>query len=203
MTQISNGNYNNPFVATLFPNDEEFIKLCCNLKAYVNLEPALDLPKKTTPFYNQYGTEWWCTPTIKPYIPYPVIHLGDVEIHLIHEQDTKETFEKFCRRNERLQDFIKKDDGKIVCVLSFANLFQNYEDCSPIIDRFLSNNTENVVSLFAGPRYLYKPEYDDKYILVDEWNDAALVRLEGIGPYDISNKINLPKLFVDYIRRNF
>ena len=81
---IYTGEYNNPFVATLIPDDENYLKLCSNLKYYMSCEPTCDyIPSNTTEYSKQTNSIWYNNPEVN--IPYPIIHLEDIEIHCIHE----------------------------------------------------------------------------------------------------------------------
>lgn len=44
--------YNNPFVATLIPEDYHFLKLCENLIYYMNCEPICDYKPSHKTFYS-------------------------------------------------------------------------------------------------------------------------------------------------------
>jgi uncharacterized protein (DUF1919 family) len=42
--------YNNPFVASLIPNDTDYIKMINNFNYYANITPILGIPRENTIF---------------------------------------------------------------------------------------------------------------------------------------------------------
>jgi uncharacterized protein (DUF1919 family) len=87
-SSFENNEYNQPFIGTLIPEDLHFLKLCENILHYINCEPRCDiLPSNNTIYSKQVKGIWYNNPAIK--IPYPIVHLDDIEIHCIHENDIK------------------------------------------------------------------------------------------------------------------
>jgi uncharacterized protein (DUF1919 family) len=41
-----NREYTTPFIGTLIPNDQEYLRLCNNIIYYMNLEPIISTEKK-------------------------------------------------------------------------------------------------------------------------------------------------------------
>lgn len=157
-----NCEYNNPFIATLIPEDSHFLKLCENLIYYMNCEPTCDNnPSNITDYSNQTNGVWYNNPAVEK--NYPIIHLDDVEIHCIHEYSISETLITFKRRMERFKDIIKSNNYNIFYIMTWANLFTIHanNDYKPYISRFLSNNKEeNNKFIFLGPEnYMDEPYY--------------------------------------------
>jgi uncharacterized protein (DUF1919 family) len=96
--------YNHPFIAYLIPDDEEYVRFCKNFAYYTSLSPELKEPKGTNKWAIQNGGIWYQNQGVKT--PYPVLHLGDIEFHCIHEHDTNVLIETFQRRIQRLKDTI-------------------------------------------------------------------------------------------------
>ena len=156
--------YNNPFVATLIPEDSHFLKLCENIIHYMNCEPTCDYnPSNVTDYSVQTKGLWYNNPAVEK--KYPRIHLEDVEIHCVHESCINETVTKFKRRMERFRDIIKSNDYKILNIMTWSNLFTIHknQDYKPYIRKFLSNNNNsNRRFIFLGPpNYVNDPYYID------------------------------------------
>lgn len=124
--------YNNPFIATIILNDEEFIKLCCNYDYYLSLTPIFGEPKLNTKWRLQSGSDRIVHST--SYIKYPVYHLGDVEVHCIHDDDEKHILKKFTGRYE-----IGKHLERMY-IWSAAEIFNLHteEERKDLVSRFLS-----------------------------------------------------------------
>ena len=153
--------YNNPFVATLIPEDYHFLKLCENLIYYMNCEPICDYKPSHKTFYSiQTKGVWYNNPEVAKY--YPIIHLDDIEIHCIHENSIDETLKKFKRRIERFKNIINEKKYKIFYVMTWANLFTIHKnnDYKPYILKFLSNNIdEQQKYIFLGPEKYVEHNY--------------------------------------------
>jgi uncharacterized protein (DUF1919 family) len=173
--------YNNPFIGTLIPDDNNFLKLCENFLHYVQCEPICDiLPSNDTIYSKQTNGKWYNNPEIRK--PYPIIHLEDIEIHCIHESDLNETLQKFKRRLDRLREIIQKNDYKIYMAMTFTNFFTVHEndDYKPYINRFLSNNdkNKNIFFLFVGPQDYVN---HDLYVHVDYYNLNIKRRIDNVN----------------------
>ena len=66
------------------------------------MKPILNEPKNNTIFSIQNKLKYYLHKDIS--IPYPVIHLDDIEIHFIHENNNDLCINKFNRRLERLKN---------------------------------------------------------------------------------------------------
>jgi uncharacterized protein (DUF1919 family) len=150
--------YNNPFIATLIPDDYQFIKLINNLTYYANVLPAIDKPKINRLHHPEIKTE------------YPVIFLEDIEIHCIHEIDNNSCLNKFKRRIERFQRFLKDDNNKIYIVLTYSQLISSRKFPKLLIMDFLKPVSDNIVKIFLGPSKYYIEE-NKHYININEWDN--------------------------------
>ena len=168
-SSFENNEYNQPFIGTLIPEDLHFLKLCENILHYINCEPRCDiLPSNNTIYSKQVKGIWYNNPVIK--IPYPIVHLDDIEIHCIHENDINTTLSTFKRRLERFKSIINLNNYKIFNIMTWTHLFTNNFDRNfnnnyiPYISRFLNNNSknENILFVFLGPtNYIKNPFYID------------------------------------------
>jgi uncharacterized protein (DUF1919 family) len=93
--------YNNPFIACLFIDDYEYIKFCKNFDNYISLTPTSGEPKENTKWALQNGGNGWFSKENNKYV---VIHLGDVELHFIHDTDADKVITSYNRRLKRLKD---------------------------------------------------------------------------------------------------
>ena len=180
---IYNGEYNNPFIGTLIPEDLHFLKLCENLKYYMNCEPTCDYnPSNTTEYSKQTNGIWYNNPEV-PKI-YPIIHLEDIELHCIHETSIEHTLETFKRRIERFKYIVNSNNYKIFNILTWTNLFTEHSnnDYRPYISQFLNNNNKqndlNMTFLFLGPTNYIKDEY---YIDYDIFSLDIKRRIDNVN----------------------
>ena len=164
--------YNNPFIATLIPNDDDYLKLINNLHDYLNLEPILGDPCENSLFSIQNNSKWYKHPTIN--IPYPVIYIGDIEIHCIHENDNIICLEKFIRRFNRMKEIIESNNYKIISLLSLSEIINEHNDFNIYLDNYFSKDIIiPVEKYFLGPPRL---NLYDNYIPVHEWNNISAER---------------------------
>lgn len=89
--------YKNPFISSLILDDEQYIRLCENYDYYISLEPRFSEPindkwKKLT------GDKRYKHHQVSS--DYPVMFLGDIEIHWIHEIHEDSLMKKFKGRIE-------------------------------------------------------------------------------------------------------
>ena len=193
--------YNNPFIGSLIPNDLEYIKLINNLEYYINCIPILKDPSKISTFSNQNKSVFYKHKDIK--LPYPVIFLGDIEIHFIHENNNKICLEKFIRRLNRLIKNINKPDHIIVITLSFSELINNHNNISDIINEFFKVNDHifndkklNIEKYFLGPLEYYNN--NKNYIIENKWNNIILKR-DNSHIYEFNDQPFTINIFSEYI----
>jgi uncharacterized protein (DUF1919 family) len=193
---ISDGKYSTPMIGTLVPNDDEYIKLCNDPLYYMNLVPLCDqTPKDNTTFEQQNSNKYYLHPSIK--IPYPVIHLGDIDIHCIHEENNNIVLEKFMRRQQRFAERVKTDNYVVICLLSYSELFTDHHDIQTIIDTFYLNQSDKIIKIFAGPVQYKKPTYMH-YIVCDFLNDVSLIR-NSSHVYKFNDQPRIGNIFTYYI----
>lgn len=165
--------YNNPFISTLIPNDLEFILLVNNFEKYINLEPVLGYPKQNTLFTKQNNGFYYKHEAVNP--NYPVILLGDIDIHCIHEYDHKYCLNKFKRRLERCRNLINSNNYKIIMVMSFAEFINNHDNTNWVIHEYYKNLSNiNISKIFIGPSK-YKNNHQN-YLSIDNWDNISLER---------------------------
>lgn len=144
-----NKQYTSPFIGTLIPNDKEYIKLCNNIHYYLNVTPIINqVPKDNTPFAIQNKSKYYKHPAIR--IPYPVIHLEDIEIHCIHDNIDNITL-KWQRRCERTREIILRNNYLIINSLTMYEFLNNHTDIISVINNYINNKQEKVHNLFIGP----------------------------------------------------
>lgn len=143
--------YNNPFIGSLIPNDDDYLKLVNNFYNYVNAPINLVEAKKDSLFAIQNKNIYYEHHDIKT--PYPIIYLGDIGIHFIHENNKVDCLNKFNNRIERMREIIKNEKYKIIFTLSFSEFFNDHIEIQKKIDEYFSNNINNglIEKYFIGP----------------------------------------------------
>lgn len=86
--------YTNPFIASWFPEDEQFVKFCEHYDFYTSLEPRFGEPE----CFNWYRDTRSYRNLNRRLPVYPVMFLGDIEIHWIHEKSEKLLMKKYRER---------------------------------------------------------------------------------------------------------
>lgn len=171
--------YNNPFIATLIPNDNDYLKLINNLSYYIKLEPTLGYPQEKSLFAIQNNGLWYKHPSIL--VPYPIIYLDDIEIHCIHENNNIECLDKFKRRYDRMKEIIQSNDYKIISLLSFGEILNehNHVIFNIFLDNyFLSKPDIEVERYFLGPSRL-NVYNNNNYLVAKEWDYVTSERDES------------------------
>ena len=167
--------YNNPFIGSLIPNDDDYLKLVNNFNSYIDAPVKLGEPKKNSLFAIQSKKIYYNHRLVKN--PYPIIYFGDIEIHFIHENDEIECLNKFNRRLERMKEIINNQKYKIIFTMSFSEFFNNHSNIQVKIDEYFSNNLNN--SLIIEKYFIGPPEYNNgntNYINIDNWKNIKLTR---------------------------
>ena len=164
--------YTSPFIGTLIPNDLEYLKLCQNLEKYMNIKPVCNnIPKDNTLYSIQNKNKLVKHRDIKNL--YPIIHLNDIEIHCIHEEENNIALKKFNRRRLRMLDIIKSKNFKIYNLWSYSEFFNIHKDYIKLINDFCK--IPNRINIFIGPCRLNKIQYR-YYIPIKFWNKRKLTR---------------------------
>ena len=97
--------------------------------------------------------------------------LDDIEIHWIHEkkEEIVSLLEKYKRRNERFKSFLKKNNKKIVSVLSYSQFLSDHNNIEKVIeDYFKSSN--NIELIFIGPSKYNKIYNNNNTFLTNIFN---------------------------------
>lgn len=79
--------YNTPFIGSYMQDDEAYVNFCVNYDYYILQVPVFKKSKQDK--------------DTDAYTDYPVMFLGDFEIHWIHETNETDLLEKYNRRLER------------------------------------------------------------------------------------------------------
>jgi hypothetical protein len=180
-----NSEYNTPFISSLIPNDSTYLRLIQHLDEYIKMTPILGNPKEN----------WYIHPAIR--IPYPVIFLGDIEIHCIHEESTTIAIDKFTRRLNRMREFMKDSSNRVYACLSYGELLSNHSDIQGFITSFCKP-VPGVTTIFLGP-----PKYhpiEGHYIDVPVWDNANLSRGSS-GVYNFNDQNYNSSMFIQYIKQ--
>lgn len=87
--------YGNPFIWHLILDDEGFVKMSKNYDYYINQTPIfIKDDDKNGRYLNHHSISK----------TYPIMRLGDVNIHYIHHTNELEVYDTFCRRLDRSRD---------------------------------------------------------------------------------------------------
>ena len=168
--------YNNPFISTLIPNDNDYIKLINNLQHYLKFEPVLGGPSENSVFAIQNQSKWYKHQNIN--IPYPVIYLDDIEIHCIHENNLLDTLNKFERRFNRMKEIINSNNYRIISLLSFSETINEHPHPITFFNNYFEEPKDLIVQkYFLGPQR--HNVYGDKnihYIVIPEWENVSADR---------------------------
>jgi uncharacterized protein (DUF1919 family) len=197
MFLLTNKEYNNPFIGSLFINDSDYVKLCSNLNYYLNLIPIFKKSLKNSKWYKQ-GNDIYKIMGMYPI--YPIMFLDDIEIHWIHEKNEEDTIQKY---NRRIKRYINLNNPINLCILSFSELLNDHskDDLDKLLNLFFDIN-ENVI--FIGPNYLLTNNIKNKlsknkhYIIKEEWNNILLNRNDSFV-YHFNNQPQLRNDIINYI----
>jgi hypothetical protein len=188
--------YNNPFIGSLIPNDNDYLKLTNNFYDYITAPIKIGEAKIDSLFAIQNKNIYMIHPDIK--IPYPIIYLGDIEIHYIHENDEIDCLNKFNKRIERMREIIKNEKYKIIFTWSFSEFFNDHINIQKKIDEYFISNINNglIDKYFIGP-----PEYNNgnnNYINIDKWANIQLIR-NSSHIYNFNDQLFLINTFLNNI----
>ena len=168
--------FNNPFIGSIFIDDNDYIKLANNFIEYINYEPVLYIPtgEKCNKYALQTNSKYYIHDLVKT--PYPIFLLKDIEIHYVHEHNNEITLNKYYRRITRLKEIIN-NNHKIFITLSFSEFLNKHDSYELMIDKFLEkSNNDNIIKLFIGPPQFYKKEYGKNYMIINEWTNFNFER---------------------------
>ena len=173
--------YTNPFIATLFVEDTDFVKLSLNYEKYMSSLPFFKDPRIDGLWFSQSKNSRLlsCSPS------YPVMLLEDIEIHWAHDTSQSQILKKFIGRYELGKNL------KRIFVWSAAEMFNLHTDIerrlllkdflsSPDKTIFLTNKKEEVfedenhLSIFI-PEWEGKDESERRLDFVPVWNNQIFV----------------------------
>ena len=148
--------YTNPFIASWFPEDEQYVRFCERYAWYTALEPEFGEPSTCLKWHRDTGK--WVNLSRK-ITNYPVMFLGDVEIHWIHECNEKLLMKKYRERlriSRELEPVFLWSDPEMFNIHSVEERFSLlYRFCQiPHKTLFLTK---------------YPNEAMDKVVFVPEW----------------------------------
>ena len=128
----------------------QYLNFCKRFDHYINLKPVFKNSNKNS-LWSRQTKNLFFKHGKRNKLDYPVMFLNDIEIHWIHEKDTKECLDKYNRRLERYKT---KKLKPIFCWIEteFFNIHNNKRH-KEIIDNFVTINN----SIFIGSRYYIPP----------------------------------------------
>lgn len=181
--------YDNPFVASLFVNDDQYVKFCQHFDYYIAQTPKFSLPSEASPWFRQNSGGWYRHEIIHP--PYPVMYLDDIEIHWIHEDDEEKLLEKYNRRLKRFQT----RNLEPVFLWCSADFLQDHtpEEYTKLISDFISIPTSIYLTRYASDTSLNR----SRIVYFEPWADTTDER-DGSGLYTFTN-INVVSTNFKYI----
>ena len=157
------------------------------------MKPILNEPKNNTIFSIQNKLKYYLHKDIS--IPYPVIHLDDIEIHCIHDDNAQSSLETFIRRLNRMKEYILNNTlCRIIGILSFSELINDHDDINSVISSFLYNSN----NIFAGPTKYKTTNMSNNYIIVKEFDNVELLRNSSYI-YIFNNQPMLTTIFSEHI----
>jgi len=175
--------YDNPFIGSLFVNDLDYLKFCCNFDYYISRIPTFGNPRTDSLWAIQNKNPWYLHSEIK--IPYPVMYLDDIEIHWIHQKDEVRVIEKYWKR---LQRFF---ESRIVPIF----LFSDSDLCNDHNEIENKQAFQNLLSEYKRiPTSIYltkekkKVEDTNRVVYIERWNsikesrnESHILNLQNIG----------------------
>lgn len=145
-------NYTTPFIASWIPDDNEYINLCENYKYYTSIEPRFGEPININ--WEKISKNKRNLNALSSQNPnYPVMFLGDVEIHWTHDKNPSLVLQKFTGR-------LKNSEGyEVIFLWSDAEIFNIHtdEERRHLIQRFNSIQSKTIF-LTKYPEEEYRNE---------------------------------------------
>jgi len=152
--------YTNPFIASWFPEDEQYLKFCERYEYYTSLEPRFGEPGTC---FNWYRDTRKYVNLSRKITNYPVMFLGDIEIHWIHECNEKLLLKKYTERlriSRELEPVFLWSDPEMFNIHSPEERFS-------LLYRFCQIPRK---TLFLTK---YPDEATDKVVFVPEWEGKS------------------------------
>lgn len=195
---ISDTEYNNPFVGNLILDDNQFLKLCSNIKNYMLSNVKLTDQIRSNEYTKQTKHERYNNIAVSK--NYPVISLNDIDVHCVHNNNN-DALEKFKKRQKRFNDIVKNEEYIIINILSYTTMFIDHDNCVEFINKFLKNNdkTNNIFYLFLGPKL---DGITEKHYIIDNHMNKNIIRRKDDN---VNVQINFDRevtIFKNYIINN-
>jgi uncharacterized protein (DUF1919 family) len=148
-----------------------------------------------TDFQEQTKSKYYYHPNIKT--SYPIIHLEDIEIHCIHDENLEYCLKKFNRRRQRFLGIVKNNNYIIANLWSYGELFTNHDNIKDFVLIYLDqNNDDKNKNIFMGPSKFGISNAN--YINIDKFNDFELVR-DDSHVYKFNDMTFSAETFYDFI----
>jgi len=130
--------YCTPFIACLFVNDSQYIRFCRRFDFYIDQIPVFGDPSQTSTWASQQGHNGWYQHQHIS-IPYPVMYLGDIEIHWLHAHSKEEVLIAYNRRMHRMRTMMSESNRPRFSLIATEWMNDHSEDThSKLIERFAS-----------------------------------------------------------------
>ena len=193
MNMLKLGPYNNPFIGSMFLTDMDYMKFCKNFNYYIKCKPIFKPPRNNSLWSQQTNRVYHSLKST-----YPVMHLDDIEIHWIHENNEKETLIKYNRRLKRFYE--QKCIPIFVWVESEMFNIHNDKNFKEIVDNFFS--TPNC--LFLGSNRYILQSTNNK-IFINYYGDKLKNNLKRCvdNVLSINNQPILQSYIAGILRKNF
>ena len=195
--KLNNYKYNNPFIGKLILDDFQYLKLCKNIKKYMNNRFVIAKDILPSIYKNQTCNSRYIHPAIKT--NYPILINNDINIHAIHDTNENNCVNKFYKRQTRFNNIIKKEKYKIFCVMTYTTLFLKHNNYVDYINNFLKNNDNdnNIIFLFVGP---ILEGITEKHYIIANYMNKNIIRHKN----NVNIQLDFDKdsvIIVDYINK--
>jgi uncharacterized protein (DUF1919 family) len=182
--------YTNPLIASLFLDDEEYVKFCENYDYYISLKLEFKEPKITTNWYRDVNDNRYQNGDRL----YAVSHLNDVEIHWIHDYHIDTILKKYQGRLELDKNITNKIF--VWCQSEMFNIHTE-EKRKELIYRFLNIKYK---SIFLTNDFNLQYENDNHICYyVDEWKDKDIHKRDNYYLIPWNNQLFNIEIFKNII----
>lgn len=187
--------YNNPFIGSLFLDDEKYVKFCENYDYYVSIEPIFGEPENKI-WEKDFGSKRYMHPDVDQ--NYIVMYLGDIEIHWIHETNKDLLLKKYKGRLETSKNYRK------IFLWCDAEVFNYHsdEERKNLVNRF---NKIHDKTIFLT-KYKNEEFIDDSCIVkfIEIWENRSMYeRVEKVYILSWSDHNFISKIFKEIIDKYF
>ena len=155
--------YSTPFVGHMFRSDEDFLKFCLNLLHYLNAHPLPAIPNH--PRYNGVSNK-----------KYVVTRHDDIEIHWIHDFNTKDVVDTYNYRKLHMYYIDKTETSllwnRIVIVFSETCLGKDKKDPEKFKDFIIKFSKIRFRKVFFSSKEINIEGIDTSFVkVVPKWKD--------------------------------